>query len=82
MCHPDGLIVVQCKRNSEDNAVGRPIVQQFKGVIEEQKAFRGYIVTTSRFTEEARSSAEQNDRIRLIDWQELLVWHERGAVRS
>ena len=82
VCHPDGLIVVQCKRNSEDNAVGRPIVQQFKGVIEEQKAYRGYIVTTSRFTEEARSSAEQNDRIRLIDWQELLVWHERGAVGS
>jgi restriction endonuclease Mrr len=60
--------------------VGRPVVQQFKGVIEEQKAYRGYILTTSRFTDEAKSSAQQNDRIRLIDWEELMVWHEKGRV--
>ena len=80
--HPDGVIVVQCKRHSEDNAVGRPLVQQFKGVIEEQKALRGYIVTTSRFTDEARSSAEKNDRVRLVDWEELVVWHEQGKVEA
>ncbi|WP_338156340.1 restriction endonuclease [Bradyrhizobium elkanii] len=34
--HPDGLIIVHCKRNSAANRVGRPTVQQFKGVIEEQ----------------------------------------------
>ena len=76
--HPDGVIVVQCKRNGFDNPVGRPIIQQFKGVIEEQRAFKGYVVTTSRFTEEARESAAKSDRIFLIDGNELVKWHKEG----
>ena len=39
--HPDGMLVVQCKRNSLTNTVGRPVVQQFKGVIEEQNVNGG-----------------------------------------
>ncbi|MEZ6127833.1 MAG: restriction endonuclease [Planctomycetaceae bacterium] len=78
--HPDGIVVVQCKRNSVDNPVGRPVVQQFKGVIEEQAAIRGYIVTTGRFTSEARSSAECSSRIILIDAEDLIVWHRTGKV--
>jgi len=31
--HPDGLMITQCKRNSTDNKVGRPTIQQFKGVV-------------------------------------------------
>ncbi|RLS41628.1 MAG: restriction endonuclease [Planctomycetota bacterium] len=76
--HPDGVIVVQCKRHSLDNPVGRPVVQQFKGVIEEQRAFRGYIVTTSRFTEEAKESAAKSSRIILIDGNDLVTWHQNG----
>ena len=76
--HPDGVIVVQCKRNSADNPVGRPIIQQFKGVIEEQRAFKGYVVTTSRFTDEAKESAEKSDRILLVDGNELVKWHREG----
>jgi len=78
--HPDGLIVVQCKRNSEGNPVGRPVVQQFKGVVEEQAALRGYIVTTSTFTREAQTSAGMSDRIVLVDCELLLDWHEGGKV--
>jgi restriction system protein len=61
--HPDGLMIIQCKRNSTDNKVGRPTIQQFKGVIEEQNALRGYVVTTSTFTEDAIESAELSDKI-------------------
>lgn len=32
--HPDGVVVVQCKRYSLDNPVGRPAIQQFKGVFD------------------------------------------------
>lgn len=74
--HPDGLIIVQCKRHSLDNAVGRPTIQQFKGVIEEQKALRGYIVTTSRFTQQAVESAAQSKKTVLVDGHELLKWHK------
>lgn len=73
---PDGIIIVQCKRYALDNPVGRPTVQQFKGVIEEQNALKGYIVTTSRFTQQAVESAAQSKRIVLVDGYELLRWHK------
>ncbi|RAU21371.1 restriction endonuclease [Paramagnetospirillum kuznetsovii] len=80
--HPDGLIVVQCKRNGPGNPVGRPVVQQFKGVVEENGAWRGYIVTTSSFTEEARTSAALSERIVLVDMDELIRWHLDGAEKA
>lgn len=73
--HENGLIVVQCKRFSESNIVGRPVIQQFKGVVEENKAWRGYVVTTSRFTQEAKESANLNDQLVLIDMDALVQWH-------
>lgn len=76
--HPDGLVVVQCKRNAADNPVGRPLVQQFKGVIEENRAWRGYLVTTATFTAQARDSARKNDALVLIDIDGLVAWHREG----
>lgn len=76
--HPDGMIVVQCKKYSLNNPVGRPAIQQFKGVIEEQSALRGYVVTTSRFTDEAIESAQQSSRIILVDGAQLCAWHQTG----
>jgi hypothetical protein len=78
--HPDGLIIVQCKRYSANNPVGREAIQQFKGVIEEQRAFRGYFVTTSRFTTPSIESAGLNERIVLIDGGQLLNWHLSGQI--
>lgn len=73
--HPDGLIIVQCKRNASDNKIGRPTIQQFKGVIEEQNAHRGYVVTTTTFTDEAIESAALSEKIVLIDMGALVRWH-------
>jgi restriction system protein len=73
--HSDGLMIVQCKRNSTENKVGRPIIQQFKGVAEEQNAHRGYVITTSAFTEDAITSAALSDRIVLIAMDDLVRWH-------
>ncbi len=80
--HPDGVVVVQCKRYSLDNPVGRPAIQQFKGVIEERKAFRGYFVTTSRFTQEAIACAAQSDRVRLIEGSDLVRWAREGQPKN
>lgn len=76
--HFNGLIIVQCKRNAINNNVGRPIIQQFKGVIEENEAWRGYVVTTSSFTNEAIESALKNDKLILISMSELINWHING----
>jgi restriction system protein len=71
----DSFIIVQCKRNATDNKVGRPTIQQFKGVIEEQKPLRGYVVTTSTFTEDAKQSAALSDKLVLVDIERLIDWH-------
>lgn len=63
-----------------DNKVGRPTVQQFKGVIEEQNAQRGYIVTTSTFTEEARLSAQLSNKLVLVDIDDLVKWHAEAPT--
>ncbi|MBP1299973.1 restriction endonuclease [Bradyrhizobium elkanii] len=73
--HPAGLIVVQCKRNAPENRVGRPTIQQFKGVIEEHGAFRGYVVSTSGFTDEAIESAGLSEKVALVDMDVLVGWH-------
>ncbi|WP_197535630.1 restriction endonuclease [Pararhodospirillum photometricum] len=77
---PDGLIVIQCKRYALDNLVGAPEVQQFKGVIEENEALKGYIVTTSYFSTPAQASAAKSDRVVLVDGDELIRWHREERV--
>lgn len=73
---PDhGLVVVQCKRYAETNKVGSPAVQQFWGVVEQQGAVAGYLVTTSSFSKEAQSTAESTDKLVLVDGDELARWH-------
>jgi hypothetical protein len=72
---PEGLVVIQCKRNAPDNPVGGPLIQQFKGVIEENGAAKGYFVTTSTFTAAARESAAKSDKLTLVDMDELVAWH-------
>jgi restriction system protein len=73
--HPEGLVIVQCKRNATTNKVGRPTIQQFKGVAEEQDAHRGYIITTSAFTEDAIESAALTNKIVLVAMDDLVRWH-------
>ncbi|KPF89353.1 restriction endonuclease [Rhodopseudomonas sp. AAP120] len=78
--HDHGLIVVQCKRNSAENKVGRPVIQQFKGVIEEHNAFHGFVVTTSTFSEEAEQSASMSKRMTLVDIHSLISWHVTAPI--
>jgi len=80
--HADGLFVIQCKRYALDNPVSAPQVREFKGVIEESGAARGYFVTTSRFTADAVDSASKSDRLLLIDGHDLIGWHSRPPFQT
>lgn len=73
--HPDGPIVVQCKRYTPGNPVGRPEVQQLMGVVMQKNAYRAYAVTTSGFTDGAKEAAASCGRMVLIDGPELVQWH-------
>ncbi len=78
--HPEGLIVIQCKRYARDSSVGRPEIQQFWGVIEENEAWRGYFVTTSQFTAGAVKTAELSKKVVLVEMSELVRWHQSGPT--
>ncbi|MGH8477655.1 MAG: restriction endonuclease [Methylococcales bacterium] len=72
------LILVQCKRYAPRNTVGRPDIQQFKGVLEENEADLGVFVTTSTFTGQAVESAGKSSKLLLIDMISLTDWHING----
>lgn len=67
-----GLDVIYVQAKRWENPVGRPTVQAFAGSLEGQRAKKGIIITTSRFTEEARQYVKRIEkRIVLIDGIEL-----------
>lgn len=49
------MTIVECKRYAPDNKVGVDIVRGVYGVVEQQRATRGIIVTTSFFTRDAEA---------------------------
>lgn len=63
-------IYIQAKR--WENVVGRPELQKFVGALAGQGAKKGIFITTSRFSEQAKSYAPKNDiKLVMIDGEEL-----------
>ena len=70
---PLGLdaVYVQAKRYN-DTVVGSEIVRNFAGSLLQHKASKGVLITTSRFSDEARRAADSMDkRIVLVDGARL-----------
>lgn len=63
--------VVECKRYAKDKKIGRPALQKFFAAISEEKAVKGFYVTTSSFTKTAMDYAGNNN-IELVDGRELI----------
>lgn len=74
------MIYIQAKRYSQNNTVGRKDVQAFVGAMENVQ--KGVFITTSKFTREAISFVErQQKNIKLIDGKmlaDLLVKYQVG----
>jgi restriction system protein len=65
------VMYIQAKR-WDNNPVGRPDVMQFAGALQAQRANKGIFITTSRFTDDARSYVSQiGSKIVLIDGEQL-----------
>jgi restriction system protein len=76
--------LVQAKRYSEGNVVGRPAVQSFVGSLVGVGATKGVFVTTSQFSTDAIEYARQHltHRVILIDGPrlaELMIEHGVGV---
>ena len=76
-------VYVQAKRYAVENAVGEPDIRGFSGSLGAAKANKGVFVTTSSFTQPARSFAERHPtRIVLIDGEQLttlMIRHNVGV---
>lgn len=67
-----GLDAVYIQAKRWKDPVGRPVVQGFAGSLQGEKARKGVLITTSRFSPGARDFADRLDRrIVLIDGEEL-----------
>jgi len=76
------VVYIQAKR-WDKNPVGRPDVMQFAGALQAQRANKGIFITTSRFTDDARSYVSQiGSKIVLIDGEQLtslMIEHDVGV---
>ena len=79
------LTLVEAKRYSAVRRVQVGIVRSLYGVVEEQRASKGLVVTTSFFTKGARSFQRNLPyRLQLADFDNVLDWlksYRRGAGR-
>ncbi len=79
------VIYIQAKRWGT-NTVGRPDIQQFAGALQGQRANKGIFITTSRFTEDAKSFVAQiGSKIVLIDGEQLaqlMIDHDVGVATA
>jgi restriction system protein len=62
-------IYIQAKR--WNNTVGRPEIQQFVGALAGKGARKGIFITTSKFSEQAKSYLPANVKVVLIDGEQL-----------
>jgi restriction system protein len=76
-------VYVQAKRYALDSAINEPEIRAFSGSLGAAKADKGVFVTTSYFTQPARSFAERHPfRIVLIGGEELatlMIRHNVGV---
>lgn len=82
---PLGLDTVCIQAKRWEGTVGRPVVQAFAGSLEGYRAKKGVLITTSSFSADAITFAQQIEkRIVLIDGKrltKLMVQHNLGVSR-
>lgn len=74
------VTLVQAKRYSSDNPIKLDIVAALTAIVDDQKAHRGLLVTTSRYLPSAQHFAEsQRGRIVLATSADVAAWCRRIA---
>lgn len=69
------LYLVECKRHQPENPVGIAVVQRLYGVVAQERATSGLIVTTSLFSKDALAFADTvKYQIGLKDYEAIKRW--------
>jgi restriction system protein len=66
-----GLDVIYVQAKRWNNTVGRPEIQQFVGALAGKGARKGIFITTSKFSEQAKSYLPANVKVVLIDGEQF-----------
>ncbi len=67
--------LIECKRPDPGNPVGVGIVRQLLGVVEDEKATKGLLVSTTYFSPDAKAIEERNKwRLQLNDYEHIVTW--------
>jgi restriction system protein len=65
--------LVECKKYNRNNLVGRPELQKFFAAIVQEKAIKGYFITTSDFTTAALNyPVDVDDKVELFNGERLM----------
>lgn len=73
--------LIECKRYDKENKVGRPQLQKFFAAIYEEKAVKGFFITTGFFAETAYEYAKDN-KIELINGTRLVEGMRKAYPES
>ena len=81
-----GPFIVEVKRNARERKVGVSIVRELLGVLVLEEVHRGFVVTTSKFTRDAKRAAEtiterNHLSLELKDINDLVAWLKLGYER-
>jgi hypothetical protein len=77
------LIIIECKRYAADNTVGVEIVRGLYGVVEQQRATKGIIATTSYFSGDAvKFHNDLQYRLGLADFDALRSMLNERKIRK
>lgn len=69
------LHFIECKRYLPHNTVGIGVVQRLLGVVEQHRATKGVVVTTSSFSKDAKLVASNTcHRLELNEYQRVSAW--------
>lgn len=75
----EGLCLVECKRYSQVRKVSIDTVRSLFGVVTNERANLGMIVTTSSFTKEAKVFQKMNQHaLSLRDYDDLKIWLKKS----
>ena len=67
--------LIECKRPNPGNPVGVGIVRELLGVVEDESASKGILVSTTYFSPEATAFQERNEwRLQLSDMDQVVRW--------
>jgi hypothetical protein len=71
----DLLFLVECKRNRPNRPVSVGLVRSLLGVVEDEEATMGVLITTSSFTKNALELGERHKyRLKLKDFEHIKKW--------